>query len=136
MGSSAQDVSLDNESTVAAHLGMPQLALFEEVRDKAAESLCSSQKTRVAGQAVGTMPLQIPYIQTTGKMTAAKEAKAAGFNIPAEFTIETHKEFKKNSSNKAFTQVDGSLGLRQMTRQRSSSKKSKNQSSQARRTNR
>lgn len=112
VGSSAQDVSLDNESTVAAHLGMPQLALFEEVRDKAAESLCSNQKTRAAGQAVGTMPLQIPYIQTTGKMAATKEAKAAGFNIPTEFTIATHKEFKKNSSNnKAFTQVGWQLGL-------------------------
>lgn len=87
VGYSIDDVNIDNESTVAAALGMPQLALWEVVRDKIAHVLCSTQEMREEGMFIGSLPLQIPGIPFNGSMEATVEARSLGLDIPNEFNV-------------------------------------------------
>ncbi|RLF22329.1 MAG: hypothetical protein DRN15_06255 [Thermoprotei archaeon] len=110
VGSSLLDINPVSEKTIAALLGIPQLALWEYVRDKIAYALCSYEETMVYGALLGSIPLQIPYVPFNGSMKITPEAKVLGWKLPEEFRIEIpgiHEKFKVS----AYTHVGWQLAL-------------------------
>jgi hypothetical protein len=91
VGYNLSDVDIVNERTVAALLGMPELALWEYVRDKVAEALCASAKAQPALEAVaiavGSTPLQVPHVPWDGRLRLTPEAKDLGWSLPEEFEV-------------------------------------------------
>ncbi|MEM4619284.1 MAG: CARDB domain-containing protein [Desulfurococcaceae archaeon] len=85
VGEAIEDVNIIFESTIAALLGMPELALWEYVRDQIAYTLCGQYE--YLGLLVGSIPIQVPYVPFNGSMKTTIEAKYLDFNIPEEFSI-------------------------------------------------
>ena len=110
VGKAVGDVNIVNESTIAALLGMPELALWEYVRDQVANILCASGETMSIGLLVGSIPLQVPHIPFNGSMKTTPEAKYIGWNIPEEFNIlipSAYNEFNVS----AYTQIGWQLAM-------------------------
>jgi len=108
VGYSLSDVSIVNESSVAALLGMPELALWEYVRDEVAEAVCKEQPD--IGVAIGSMPLQVPHIPWDGALRLTQEAKNLGWDLPQEFTVEMPTLLEEYGF-KAYTEVGWQLAL-------------------------
>jgi len=62
LGYNLTDVNVVNETTLAALLGMPQLTLWECIRDKVADILCSNSDTVSRGLTLKSIPLQISHV--------------------------------------------------------------------------
>lgn len=110
VGESLEDVNLVNENTIAALLGMPQLVLWELLRDKVASALCANPETELLGLAVGSMPLQVPHVPFNGSMRLTPEAESLGWKVPKEFTIKIPTVYNEFGFN-AYTQVGWQLAM-------------------------
>jgi hypothetical protein len=122
VGYDLRDVNILNEATVAALLGMPELALWEYVRDEVAKALCNLSKALEATQpqlasavmatalAVGSTPLQVPHVPWDGKLKLTSEAKDLGWDLPEEFEVEMPVLLSKYGF-KAYTEVGWQLAL-------------------------
>jgi len=122
VGYNLGDVDIINEKTVAALLGMPELALWEYVRDKVAEALCNLSKAletiqpqlapvvMAAALAVGSTPLQVPHVPWDGRMRFTLEAKDLGWDLPEEFEV-VMPTFLSRHGFKAYTEVGWQLAL-------------------------
>lgn len=106
VGSSIRDLGIQQETTVAALLGMPQLTVAEFLRDQAAMAVCVNNQA--AGRAVGSMPLQIPYVEFDGSFEFTDDAESIGWDtdeIPKNFQIATE------AGEKPFTQIGWQLAF-------------------------
>jgi len=122
VGYDLRDVNILNETTVATLLGMPELALWEYVRDEVAKALCNLSKALEATQpqlapvvmatalTVGSTPLQVPHVPWDGKLKLTPEAKDLGWDLPEEFEIEMPVLLSKYGF-KAYTEVGWQLAL-------------------------
>lgn len=108
VGYNLSDVNIVNESSVAALLGMPELALWEYVRDAVAEAACKEQPE--IGMAIGSTPLQVPYVPWNGTLRLTPEAKNLGWDLPQEFTVEMPTLLEEYGF-KAYTEVGWQLAL-------------------------
>lgn len=88
-GTSIWDLDVIRERTLAAVLGLPEITLWEVVRDYIAEGLCSLEdpRARAAGQAIGSIPLVVPYVPFSGRIQATEAASELGFNIPETLEV-------------------------------------------------
>lgn len=108
VGESIENISIVDESTIAALLGMPELALWEYARDQAAYALCSSGVYAHLGLLLGSMPLQVAHIPFNGSMRITPEARYLGWEIPERFNIiipSVYSEFNVS----AYTQIGWQL---------------------------
>ncbi|MDI6814374.1 MAG: hypothetical protein QMD10_12710, partial [Desulfitobacteriaceae bacterium] len=112
VGNVPADVDILEEKTVAALLGMPELALWEYLRDKVAEALC--EVYRPVGLAVGSTPLQVPNVPWDGILRTTIEAKHVNWTIPDEFTI-TIPSVYNELGFRAYTQAGWQLGMPRAT---------------------
>ena len=114
VGYNLSDVDIVNERTVAALLGMPELALWEYVRDKVAEALCASAKYQPVLEAiaiaVGSTPLQVPHVPWDGRLRLTPEAKDLGWGLPDEFEV-VMPTLLSRYGFKAYTEVGWQLAL-------------------------
>jgi hypothetical protein len=114
VGYNLSDVDILNEKTVAALLGMPELALWEYVRDEIAKALCVLAKAQpqleAVAMAVGSTPLQVPHAPWDGKIRFTLEARDLGWDLPEEFRIEMPTLLSKYGFN-AYTEVGWQLAL-------------------------
>jgi hypothetical protein len=114
VGYSLSDVDIVNEKTVAALLGMPELALWEYVRDKVAEALCALAKDQpeleAVAIAVGSTPLQVPHVPWDGRLRLTPEAKDLGWSLPDEFEV-VMSTLLSRYGFKAYTEVGWQLAL-------------------------
>lgn len=120
VGYSLEDVGIDNESTIAAALGMPQLALWEAIRDKVAYELCQKGEETgytlagmalyTTGLALGSTPLQVPYVPWKGDLHITREGEALGWNLPSDFNITIPSIYNKYGYN-AYTEVGWQLAM-------------------------
>ncbi|PUA33204.1 MAG: hypothetical protein B7O98_01855 [Zestosphaera tikiterensis] len=110
VGYDLTDVNILSESTVAALLGMPELALWEYVRDAVAKALCSYPQTQPIGMLVGSTPLQIPHVPWDGVLKLTLEAGGLGWDLPQEFTVEMP-TLAREYGFKAYTEVGWQLAL-------------------------
>jgi len=108
IGYNLSDMDILNERTVVALLGMPELALWEHVRDVAAMTICIEQPE--IGMLIGSIPLQVPYVPWNGVLRLTPEAKDLGWDLPQEFTVEMPTLFKEYGF-KAYTEVGWQLVL-------------------------
>ncbi|MDK6027923.1 hypothetical protein QPL79_00895 [Ignisphaera sp. 4213-co] len=99
VGYDISDVDISNEKTVAALLGMPELAIWEFARDKIAETICNLSKAfssqpqvaaalKIAAIAIGSTPLQVPHVPWNGTLRTTPEARDLGWDIPEVFDVE------------------------------------------------
>jgi len=108
IGEVIEDINIVNESTIAALLGMPELALWEYARDQIAYLLCASEETMPLGLVFGSIPLQVLYIPFNGSMKTMPEARYLRWDISEEFNIlipSVYNEFNVS----AYTQVGWQL---------------------------
>jgi len=122
VGYDLNDVDVMDEKTVASLLGMPELALWEYVRDKVAETLCNLSKTlsstqpqlaatlMTAAVVVGSTPLQVPHIPWNGTLKATPEARDSGWDLPEAFVIEMP-TLTSELGFKAYTEVGWQLAF-------------------------
>jgi len=112
VGSSIEDLDILDEKTIAAMLGMPQLALWEYLRDEVAETFTSIPETKPVGLAVGSLPLQIPFVPLNDSLDATTrgadhpilEGVSLPFNLPVPSIFN---EFGFNS----YTQIGWQLAM-------------------------
>lgn len=107
-GEAVSDLNVVKETTVAGLLGVPHLALWEFARDKAAQALCTEAPP--VGMAVGSTPLQVPFVPFNGTMQVTDDSKNLGWNIPPEFTIATRSIYR-DSGVQSYTQVGWQLAM-------------------------
>jgi len=110
VGESPSDINLVNETTVAALLGLPHLALWEYTRDTVAYALCSDPYTQALGLLVGSIPLQVPYVPFNGSMKLTDEAVSLGWTLPEEFNITIKSVYNELGIN-AYTQIGWQLAF-------------------------
>jgi len=94
VGSSVSDINPVQEETVAALLGLNELALWEYARDSLASLICSGALVVAGvpvppqvGALVGSTPFLIPYTPFSGVLKSTQEAQYAGWTLPGEFTV-------------------------------------------------
>jgi len=109
VGYDLEDIDINDEQTVAALLGMPELALWEYMRDKVAETLCTTSSKDEA-MLIGSIPLQVPHVPWNGVLKLTPEAKDLGWNLPEEFTIEIP-TLAETYGFKAYTEIGWQLAL-------------------------
>jgi hypothetical protein len=110
VGNSLDDINISNETTIAALLGLPQLALWELLRDTIAYTLYSNPETKPLGQMIGSIPLQVPYVPFNGSMHLTPEGKTLKWDIPQNFTIQMPSIYNEFGFN-AYTQVGWQLAM-------------------------
>jgi len=112
VGDKIEDFDVMNEKTVASLLGMPQLALWEFVRDEVAKYLCSIPELQPFGCAVGSLPLQVPFIPLNRSFTATPEGANHPIlqGLPEEFEVEVQSIYNEFGF-KAYTQVGWQLAM-------------------------
>lgn len=108
IGYNLSDMDILNERTVAALLGMPELALWEYVRDAIAMAICIEQPE--IGMLIGSIPLQVPHIPWNGVLRLTPEAKDLGWDLPQEFTVEMSTLLKEYGF-RAYTEVGWQFAL-------------------------
>jgi len=99
-----------DEDTIAALLGVPELALWEFVRDKVAYALCADPYTEPLGLLVGSIPLQVTHIPFNGLMKTTPEVENLGWEIPDEFTVEVPSVYNEFNIP-AYTQIGWQLAM-------------------------
>jgi hypothetical protein len=122
VGYGLDDVNIVDEQTVAALLGMPELALWEYVRDEVANALCNASKAsettqpqlaallKATASAIGSIPLQVPHVPWDGSLKLTPEAEELGWDIPSEFAVEMPTLAGKYGF-KAYTEVGWQLAI-------------------------
>lgn len=116
VGNSPEDLDILNEKTVAAMLGLPELALWEYIRDKFAETLVAlggaSPPIYALGLLVGSLPLQVPSIPFNGTLKVTFEGTEHPIlqGLPEEFTVECPSIYNQ-LGYKAYTQVGWQLAM-------------------------
>ena len=117
VGSNLSDMNIIEENTIAALLGISELALWEYTRDTLAMLICSGALAPLGipippqvGAAIGSIPLLIPYIPFSGMLRTTPEAQYTGWSLPSEFTI-TVPEAGNTLNFKAYTTVGWQLAL-------------------------
>lgn len=120
IGYSLSDITTSDEKTVAAMLGLSQLALWEYVRDQIAYYLCSMGREMgptlrgailyATGILVGSTPLQLPYIPWSGELTFTPEGKVLGWKVPDKITIYVPNVYKKQGYQ-AYTEIGWQIAL-------------------------
>jgi len=112
VGDEIQDFDVMNEKTVASLLGMPQLALWEFVRDEVAKILCANPVLQPLGCAVGSLPLQVPFIPLNQSFSATPEGANHPIlqGVPEEFEVEIPSIYNEFGF-KAYTQVGWQLAM-------------------------
>ena len=116
VGNTIWDLNPIDEGTLAALLGMPQLAIWELVRDEVAKYLCevgeADPRIKAIALAIGSLPLQVPFIPSNEslKITPEGENHTILQGLPEEFDIiipSIYAEF----GFKAYTQVGWQLAM-------------------------
>jgi len=112
VGDEIQDLDVMNEKTVASLLGMPQLALWEFVRDEVAKYLCSIPELQPFGCAVGSLPLQVPFIPLNQSFNATPEGADHPIlqGVPREFEVAIPSIYNEFGFE-AYTQVGWQLAM-------------------------
>jgi hypothetical protein len=112
VGDEIQDLDVMNEKTVASLLGMPQLALWEFVRDEVAKIFCANPQLQPLGCAVGSLPLQVPFIPLNKSFSATPEGANHPIlqGLPEEFEVEIPSIYNEFGF-KAYTQVGWQLAM-------------------------
>ncbi len=108
VGYDLRDVDVVSEKTVAALLGMPELTLFEHLKDRIAETLCWSSE--YGAKLVGSTPLHVPYVPWNGTLEPTPEAKELGWDLPQKIIVEVP-SFAKRFGYRAYTEVGWQLAL-------------------------
>jgi hypothetical protein len=116
IGNSPLDFDSSDEKTIAAMLGMPQLSLWEFIRDKIAEQLLllgtEVPPLYLAGLLTGSLPLQIPNVPFNDTLVLRQEVTDSMLiqNLPSSFAIDCpslYNEFGVRS----YTEVGWQLAL-------------------------
>ncbi len=112
VGNSVEDLDILDEKTVAAMLGMPQLALWEYLRDQVAQALALNPPTELVGLAVGSLPMQIPFVPLNSSLDAttigADHSILEGVSLPFDLpTPSVYNEFGFSS----YTQIGWQLAM-------------------------
>ncbi len=108
VGYDSRDIDVVNEKTVAALLGMPELTLFEHLKDRIAETLCWSSE--YGAKLVGSTPLHVPYVPWNGTLEPTPQAKELGWDLPQRIVVEVP-SFAKRFGYRAYTEVGWQLAL-------------------------
>jgi|GEM_PF-1095747 len=117
IGNSLNDVNPINETTLSSMLGLPLLPIWEFVRDYVALSLCKMEdpELKALGLALGSMPLQIPYVPFNDSLRVTPTGKGHPIleGVPEEFYIEIPDmpEELVERGYKAYTQVGWQLSM-------------------------
>ncbi|HEW64243.1 hypothetical protein [Fervidicoccus fontis] len=99
--------SLDNLATL---LGIPQLTLFEYVKDEVSNFFCINADPQVA-EMIGSIPLQIPFVQFSGKLNSTSDAQKMGLSLPENFEFDNQRS--QNGSPFLYTEVGWQLAFPQ-----------------------
>ena len=117
VGGNVSDLNPIEEETVAALLGLSELALWEYARDLLASLICSGALAVAGvpvppevGALVGSTPLLIPYAPFSGVLRTTQEAQYAGWTLPDEFTVSIPEASNVFGFN-AYTTVGWQLAL-------------------------
>jgi len=112
VGDKIEDLDVMNEKTVASLLGMPQLALWEFVRDEVAKYLCSIPQLQPVGCAVGSIPLQVPFIPLNQSFSVTPEGMNHPIlqDLPEEFEVAIPSIYNEFGFE-AYTQVGWQLAM-------------------------
>ena len=110
VGESPSDLNPIEECTIAALLGLPELALWEYARDAVAYALCADPYTEPLGLLVGSTPLQVPHVPFNGTMKLTGEAEYVGWDLPDKFTVTVPSVYNEFGFN-AYTQVGWQLAM-------------------------
>jgi hypothetical protein len=117
VGSDISDLNPIEEKTIAAILGLSELALWEFARDSLAMLICSGALVVAGvpvppevGALVGSTPLLIPYTPFSGVLNITREAQYAGWNISGEITVNIPEASNVFGFN-AYTTVGWQLAL-------------------------
>jgi len=112
VGDTIEDFDVMNETTLASLLGMPQLALWEFVRDEIAKILCANPQLQPLGCAVGSLPLQVPFIPLNQSFSATPEGANHPIlqGLPEEFEVAIPSIYNEFGF-KAYTQVGWQLAM-------------------------
>ncbi|WFO74910.1 hypothetical protein J4526_07510 [Desulfurococcaceae archaeon MEX13E-LK6-19] len=112
IGSGIEDIA--SSRRLASALGLIWLPLWEYARDKIAEELCEMGRENLfaysLGLAIGSTPLQVPYVPWSGELELTREGKALGWSLPSEPIVIPNPYTGINSKYKAYTQVGWQLG--------------------------
>ncbi len=112
IGSSLEDIA--SSRRLASALGLIWLPLWEYVRDKIAEELCEMGREDPAvyslGLAIGSTPLQVPYVPWNGELELTREGRALGWSLPSEPIVIPNPYTSINNKYRAYTQVGWQLG--------------------------
>ena len=89
IGSTIPDANPVDERTMAAMLGMPELAVWEFVRDEIARELQQFPETAEIGLLVGSLPLQVAKVPLNSTMRTTIQATDHPIlnGIPLEFNL-------------------------------------------------
>ncbi len=106
IGYSFEDVNIVNETTLAALLGMPQLTLWECVKDALADMLCSNPATATIGMLLKLMPLQLSHVPLNSSMVKTMYGTESEIlqNVPEKFEI-CIPDLKQSKRYMAYTHV-------------------------------
>ncbi|MCE4611179.1 MAG: hypothetical protein F7B17_04315 [Desulfurococcales archaeon] len=109
---SVWDLDMINERTLAAVLGLPEITLWEIMRDYVAEGLCSASypEAQAAGRVIGSIPLVLPYIPFSGRLQATEAAEELGFQIPQTIEVKVPGAFEDVGFD-AYTSIGWQLAL-------------------------
>ncbi len=127
VGSKPEDIgilvdSLVEEKTVSAMTGLRWTPLFEYIRDQIAYHVCSlgdslmetnpiaGTVVKAVGLAIGSTPLQIPWIPWNGSLRPTNDTFIEGWSIPSEPVIIPSPYQELSSKYKAYTQIGWQLG--------------------------
>jgi len=117
VGSSVSDLNPVQEETVAALLGLNELALWEYARDSLASLICSGALVVAGvpvppevGALVGSTPFLIPYTPFSGVLKTTQEAQYVGWTLPGEFTVSISEASSVFGFN-AYTTIGWQLAL-------------------------
>jgi len=92
VGNSTSDIDPLNEKVLSSALGLHPLPIWEVLKFEVARCLCrlSTEQPYLmyVSTAIGSAPLQVPYVPFDGKLVVTKEGEVLGWDIPREFTIE------------------------------------------------
>ena len=112
VGSNLAELNPTDEKTLSAMLGMPQLIIWEIVRDYVAKALCEAGELKPVGFVLGSIPLQVPYVPFNGSLKTTIEGEDHPIlqGLPEEFNITIPSIYSEFGFN-AYTQVGWQLAM-------------------------
>ena len=112
VGSNLAELNPIDEKTLSAMLGMPQLVIWEIVRDYVAKALCEAGELKPLGLMLGSIPLQVPYVPFNGSLKTTIEGENHPIlqGLPREFNLTIPSIYSKFGFN-AYTEVGWQLAI-------------------------